>query len=206
MARDVYLEGNDDGISRRDFLKKLGYGVGGLFAGGALLDSFSGEAHSEEVVAQKDAEASVPEKRTYLKIAILDFDGGYIKDMKDVEREPVNLDKSIPAMLTSKINGGMIRVVPQGVIKRFLRENGYTMDDFREDPGILAGQIDLDGVITGSYTLVYWNLVINSQYFDMKRGMISETQEVEGGADKLPRLIRDLEREVVLDLSKYYPD
>jgi len=212
MARDVYLEGNDDGISRRDFLKKLGYGVGGLFAGGALLDSFLGEAQAGEMVAQKEAEAaearaSVPQKKDYLKIAILDFDGGYLGDMKDVYRDPVNLEKSIPAMLTSEINGGMIRVVPIGSINRILRENGYDMDDFREDPSILAGKVDLDGVIKGNYALVYGGkLIISSSYIDMKTGLVSETQNVEGGGNKLPRLIEELRSEIVVDLSKYYPD
>jgi len=198
MARDVYLEGNDDGISRRDFLKKLGYGVGGLFAGGALLDSFSGDAYAGEMVAQKEAEASVPQKKDYIRVVVLDFEHSGHK--RSVYSGETDFTRGIPDQLIAELEGSNIRVIDRMAIMAALRKNGYTWEQFSENPWILD---DFDGVIAGSYTLNSGDLTIVSKYIDRKTGTVMETQKVTGWRQHLNELVDQLGDEVIHDLGKY---
>jgi len=186
-------------------LAGLGIGAVGSFAVPAIVQSvdnaYAGEMVAKKAEAAEKAHASVPQKKDYLRVVVLDFEHGQYK--MSVYYDEVDFTRSIPDQLVADLDGSNVRVIDKRALMAALKRNGYTWNQFNENPGVLAGKLDFDGVIAGSYTLNDDDLTIISKYIDMKTGEVTETQRVTGHRNQLDALVDRLGDEVKQDLGKY---
>jgi len=206
-ARELYNELShgemeSDGYSpAMKVLAGLGIGAVGSVAAPAIVQSVD-NAYAGEMVAKKaeaaEARASVPQKKDYIRVVVLDFEHSGHK--RSVYSGETDFTRGIPDQLIAELEGSNIRVIDRMAIMAALRKNGYTWEQFNENPWILD---DFDGVIAGSYTLNSGDLTIVSKYIDRKTGTVMETQKVTGWRQHLNELIDQLGDEVIQDLGKY---
>ena len=88
------------------------------------------------VIALMGLYGGVAEAGEY-KVVILEFRGGGAGDYANA-----NFDKSIRGTLTTHLRKRGFKIVLPGKFKRILRKHGYTVEEFREDPSILAGNTE----------------------------------------------------------------